>query len=138
MVGVVASVIVGVLEAAEDPPTIMTPAVFVAVRDSKAELRTVKALVVPEFVGVDSMGVTVVTGLTVTTGTTTLIPIVDNETPPVFAEIAEIALVSTDDNAEAALLSPDATTAPGADSVTVTVATIEGCPVQTGRVTLVM
>lgn len=126
MVGVVASVIVGVLEAAEDAPTIMTPAVFVAVRDSRAELRTVKALVIPGFVGVDSMGVTVVTGLTVTTGTTTLIPAVDNETPPVFAEITEIALVSIDDNAEAALLIPDATTTPGADSVTVTVATIEG------------
>lgn len=78
-VGVVASVIVAVLEAADDPPTITTPAVFVAVRDSKAELRTVKALVVPGFVGVDSMGVTVVTGLIVTTGSTMLTPVVDND-----------------------------------------------------------
>lgn len=131
-VGITALVIVRVLEAADDPTT-TTPGVVVAVRDSRAELRTVRALVGPGLVGV-----TIVTGFTVATGTTTLIPVVDNMTLPVFAEMTEIALVAMDDSCEAALLIPDATTAPGADSVTVVVATMDGWPVQTGRVTLVI
>ncbi|QDS73935.1 hypothetical protein FKW77_007860 [Venturia effusa] len=134
--GITALVIVIVPDAADGPPA-TTPAVFVAVRDSRAELRTDKALVVPGLAGVDSIGVIVVTGIVVATGTTTLIPTVDNETPPLLAEMIEIALVSMDDRAEAALLIPEATTTP-ADSVTVTVETIEGWPVQTGRVTLVI
>jgi hypothetical protein len=71
-------------------------------------------------------------------GTTTLIPVVDRDTPPVFAERTEFALVSMDERAEAALLNPDVTTAPGAVSVIVIVATIADWPVQTGSVTLVM
>jgi hypothetical protein len=128
---------VGDESVAEDAPTTTTPVavlVLVPVRDSRAELRTVKALVVPLVVTV----LVEPTALTVATGTTTLMPVVVSDTLPVFAERTEFALVSIDDSAEAALLSPDDTAAPGADSVTVIVATIEAWPVQTGRVTLVI
>lgn len=114
--GVDASMMVRVLEVmpefAEDPPTTAAlVAELVLVRDSRAELRTVRALMVPVLVavGVDSTGVTVVTGII------TLTPVV------------EAALGDTDDAA-----------APEEDSVTVTVTTIDGWPVQTGRVTLVI
>ncbi|TID24232.1 hypothetical protein E2P81_ATG02535 [Venturia nashicola] len=103
-----------VLGSAGTPPPTTTPGVFVAVRAARAELRTVKALVVPGFVGTGSVGVAVVTGVTVATGTTTVISVVDDGTLP------------------------DGPATPGADSVTVTVATIDGWPVQIGRVKLVM
>jgi hypothetical protein len=75
--------------------------------------------------------------LAVATGTTRLIPVVVNETLPLCAERTEFTLVSTDESTEAALLIPDEMTAPGADSVIVIVATIDGWPDHTGKLTLV-
>lgn len=122
----------------EDAPMTTTPVavlVLALVRDSRAELKTVKALVVPLIiiVLVESGD-----GVAVTTGTITLIPVVDNDTLPVFVERTEFALDSMDESTEAALLIPDDTTAPGAVSVMVIVATIDGWPVQIGRVKLVI
>jgi hypothetical protein len=70
--------------------------------------------------------VVVAVAVPVATGITTLIPVVVRDTPPVeAAERTELALVSMDESAEAALLIADETTAPGEVSVIVIVAAID-------------